>query len=144
MNIYDELKYLKEFVYCVKGKYFIIGQGVFLDCPSNIKNIYDDFIEKVEKLLSEIEKDFPQKQVYKDCIKSFKALTQAILEITYNKYDDNYKEKLYSFDSNLAIEEKTEIKRKKDLYIFFLGLAYKDCLNFDISINDLYGLKELK
>lgn len=144
MDIYDELKKSKDFVYSIKGENFIIGYGVFLDCPSNIKNLYDDFIEKVEKLVSEIEKNFPEKRFLNYCIESFNTLMKAIFEITYNNMSDDYRKKLCSFVDNLTMEEKEEIKHQRELYIFFLELDLKDKLNFDILLNDLYRLKELK
>ena len=69
---------------------------------------------------------------------------KAIFEITYNNMSDDYRKKLWSFVDNLTMEEKEEIKHQRELYIFFLELDLKDKLKFDISLNDLYRLKELK
>lgn len=144
MDIYDELRKSQDFAYSIKGKNFIIGCGVFLDCPSNIKILYDDFIEKVGKLVSEIEKDWPKEQFLYNCLESFNTLMKSIFKITYNNMSDDYREKLCSFVDSLTIEEKEEIKHQRELYIFFLELDFKYKLKIDILLNDLDKLKELK
>lgn len=143
MNIFDELKKSQNFVYSVKDENFIIGRELFLCCPSNVKKLYDDFIEKVENLKKEIEKVSPGKKIFNDCIESFTTLKKSVFEITYDKFNDDNNEKLYSFVSSLTVEEKGEIKQQRALYIFFLDLSFKVENKIDIFPSDLYKLKEL-
>lgn len=143
MNIYDELKKSQNFVYSVKGKNFIIGSKLFLGCPSNVKKLYDDFIKKVKNLKREIEEVSPKKGFFNDCIESFTTLMKSVFEITYNKFNDDNNEKLYSFVSSLTREEKIEIKQQRALYIFFLELDFKVKIGIDIFPNDLCRLKDL-
>lgn len=144
MNIYDELKRSKDFVYSVKNKKFIIGYGVFLDCPNDIENLYDVFMEKVDELVIEMEKDSPQRHALNDCIESFNVLMQAIFKITYNNMSDDYEEKLWSFDESLSLEEKEKVKHQRELFILFLELDFKNKVKYDISPDDIFRLKELR
>lgn len=73
----------------------------------------------------EIEKASPEKEFFNDCIESFTTLKKSVFEITYDKFNDDNNEKLYTFVSSLIVEEKAKIKLQSTLYIFFLDLSFK-------------------
>lgn len=142
MNIYDEMKISKDFVYKIKDKYYIIGWGVFLNCTSDIKDLYNNFIENVEKVKIEIEAKNPRSQVLDECLESFKILIDSMLKKEYG-FSDEYKKNLLLLNEGLDEEEKIAITNQRNLFIFFLNLVDYEKIGV-LSSDDWYKIKNLK
>lgn len=142
MNVYDEMKNSKDFVYKIKNKYYVIGWGVFLNCTSDIKYLYNNFLENVEKVKFEIETKNPRSQIFDKCLESFKILIDSILKKEYG-FSNEYKKDLLLLNERLNEKEKIAITNQRNLFIFFLSLVDYEKIGV-LSFDDWYKIKNLK
>lgn len=142
MNVYDEMKNSKDFVYKIKNKYYVIGWGVFLNCTSDIKDLYNNFLENVEKVKFEIETKNPRSQIFDKCLESFKILIDSILKKEYG-FSNEYKKDLLLLNERLNEKEKIAITNQRNLFIFFLSLVDYEKIGV-LSFDDWYKIKNLK
>ena len=146
MNVFDELKNCKDFVYIIENKYYIIGSNYYFKCPNNIKIIYDNFIQLAKDLKITLKTPSPSKEIFDDCMNLFEKLTSSIAKtISSANYNDNYYKIISNLDYILNENEKLKIKNQKKLFTLFddLLFKYKRKEKFKIYPNNLKELEKI-